>query len=236
MKFTLIIKKYFFIFLRIILKFLIILSFVSIVISYYIKKILRFNTNKIHYLTEYNNTNKDIIKKYSNCKIKAIYILRENLSPLVEFGFNITTLYNLNNININYPKHISMIIDIELDNNFIKKILIEKNNNINIKTTFNINEHTDIKEINYKNKNLTFGELLHKTQERVTDKNFFNWHIKTNNCQLFVKEFLLTLNKYNKKNKQFIYDNGHIYKMNFSDISLYIINSITNIANLIESS
>jgi len=236
MKFTLIIKKYIFIFLQIMLKILITLSLLFIIITYYIKKILKFNINKIKYLTDYNKKNKNIIKKYSNCNIKSIYILREKLSPLVQFGFNITTLYNLNNNYINYPKHTSMIIDIELDNNFVKKILIEKNNNINIKTTFNINENTDIKKINYKKQNLTFGTLLYRTQERVTDKKFFNWHIKTNNCQLFIKDLLLTINQYNKKNKQFIYENGHIYKMNFSDISLYIINTITNIANLIESS
>lgn len=228
------IKEYIKKFLEVILKILIILAIIFMVISYYIKKILNLNIyNKKFYHNDYNKHNKKIIEIYGKYKIKNIYIVNETLTPLLEFGLNISTLYNIKQNNI-YPKHISMIIEIELDNKLIKKILLEKNNYINIQTNFAINEKNDIKKIKCKNLNYTLETLLSITQKRMKNNKFFNWHIKDNNCQLFIKELLITIKKYNKQNKKYIFQDN-IHKINYSELNMYMFNSINNIGNLIES-
>lgn len=228
------IKKYIKKLLELLLKILVMLTIIFMVVSYYIKKLLNLNIhNKKNYHNDYNKHNKKIIEIYGKYKIKNIYIVNERLTPLLEFGLNISTLYNIRRKKIN-PNHISMIIEIELDNKLIKKILLEKNNYINIQTNFFINEKNEIKKINCKNLNCTLETLLSITQNRIKKEKFFNWHIKDNNCQLFIKELLRTIKKYNKDNHNFIFKDN-MNKVNYSELTMYIFNSVNNIGNLIES-
>jgi len=64
---------------------------------------------------------------------------------------------------------------------------------------------------------------------------FFNWSICRNNCQTLTKEILITLNKFTKKNKSFMFQNEFANQIKFSEFSLHIINTIINICNTFES-
>ena len=142
--------------------------------------------------------------------------------------------FNKNKNNIVFPNHSSLIFEIEMSDKKRKKILIEKNNCIKIDTNFKIYDEQDMLKIAFKNKKQTIANILNITQERVGNNKFFNWHICHNNCQMLTKELLITLKKFNKRNKLFMYQDD-INNINFSEFTLHIINSITNLYNIIET-
>jgi hypothetical protein len=75
---------------------------------------------------------------------------------------------------------------------------------------------------------------LDQTRERIGDERFFNWHIYKNNCQLFTKEILITLNKFNKQNKEYIFHDKLLKNMFFPEITIHIFNCFVNSYNIIQ--
>jgi hypothetical protein len=153
--------------------------------------------------------------------------------------------------------------EIKMPNNIKKYIFLEKNNCININENYNINENQDIKGINLcvkkekqsdeaveietevkietetcsniKNKKkITLNNILKQTRERIGDEKFFNWHIYKNNCQLFTKEILITINKFNKQNKEYIFQDKLLKNMFFPEITIHIFNCFINSYNIIQ--
>ena len=234
------------------LKFLILFGFLFavisiilwVVISYYVFKWCKTNIDENYiYFNEYSDKSKKILEKYGNYPIRNIYLVRQPITKLAIFFINLITFYNFdkelnkfnkNKNNIIFPNHSSLIFEIEMFDKKRKKILIEKNNCIKIDTNFKIYDEQDMLKIAFKNKKQTIANILNITQERVGNNKFFNWHICHNNCQMLTKELLITLKKFNKKNKSFMYQDD-INNINFSEFTLHIINSITNLYNMIET-
>jgi len=133
-----------------------------------------------------------------------------------------------------FPFHTSIIIEVGLPNNNKKKIMIEKNNCIKLSLDFRIANNQDMRNISIRKKKYSLNTLLGQTQERIGSNVFFNWHISRNNCQNLVKEVLVTLNKF-EKNKKFILQSEIFNHLKFSSFSLHFINTIINLANVIES-
>jgi hypothetical protein len=116
----------------------------------------------------------------------------------------------------------------------IKFLLLEKNNSVNICETFIINKLYDFKIIPLDKKKPTLNTLLKETKNRIGNHAFFNWNICKNNCQEFIKEILVTLNKYNDDYKEFIFRDKIIKLYEPSDFTLHIINCVFIIINFIE--
>ena len=224
---------------------LIIIGFVTwLVCSYYAFKWLKMNIDKdSFYFNEYNNDCCDTLEKYGDCPIKRMYLVRQPISKFAKILLNIITLYKFEREmkkyietknNVFFPYHTSIIIEIELPNKNRKNILIEKNNCIKFASNFRICDKQDLRKISV-SKKYTLKQILKETRERIGNNIFFNWQISTNNCQMLVKEILITLKKFNKKNKEFMFQHEFTKQVKFSDFSLHIINSISNICNTIES-
>jgi hypothetical protein len=89
-------------------------------------------------------------------------------------------------------------------------------------------------KIKCKNKKNTIRQILNKTQQRLGNDKFFNWHISKNNCQEFTKQFLTSIDQYNEKNKMFIFQKKLFDELKLSDFSYHLINSSVNVYNMIE--
>ena len=137
--------------------------------------------------------------------------------------------------NVFFPYHTSIMIEIELPNKTRKNILIEKNNCIKFASDFRICGKQDMRKISFGKKKYTLKQILEETRERVGNNIFFNWQISRNNCQMLVKEILITIKKFTKKNKEFMFQHEFTKQVKFSDFSLHIINTISNLCNSIES-
>jgi hypothetical protein len=224
---------------------IIIIGFVTwLVSSYYAFKWLKMNIDKdSFYFNEYNNDCCDTLEKYGDCPIKRMYLVRQPISRFAKILLNIVTLYKFEREmkkyietkdNVFFPYHTSIMIEIELPDKNRKNILIEKNNCIKFASDFRICDKQDMRKISLSKKN-TLKKILEETRERIGNNIFFNWQISRNNCQMLVKEILITINKFTEKNKEFMFQHEFAKHVKFSDFSLHIINTISNICNTIES-
>jgi hypothetical protein len=221
--------------------------------SYFIYKYLRININDNYvYFYDYNYKIKALLEKYGDHAINKMYLIREPISNIIYNFIKVITFYRCN---YSFPYHTALMCEINMPNNIKKYIFLEKNNCININENYNINEKQNIKRINLcikksnqgqgqeteeasnnmKNKNpITLNHILEQTRERIGDEKFFNWHIYKNNCQLFTKEILITLNKFNKRNKEYIFQDKLLKNMFFPEITIHIFNCFINSYNIIQ--
>lgn len=231
-------------YLRIIIFFTIILLVIAfilfVIFSYFILKFFKMaldDNNILFY--EYSKKCQSLLKMYGDLKIKKIYLVRQPLSFFTTSVLNIITLFKYNSFIIesqdNSPYHSSIIFELELPNKMKKLLLLEKNNSINICENFLIQNCQNFKSISLNNKNYTINSILKTTQKRVGNEKFFNWHIYKNNCQEFIKEILITINKYSKTNKKYILCSNKL--LNFfipSEFTVHIINCSCVIYNIFE--
>jgi len=218
--------------------------------SYFIYKYLNININDNYvYFYDYNDKIKALLEKYGDHAINKLYLIREPISNIIYNFIKVITFYRCN---YSFPYHTALMCEINIPNNIKKYIFLEKNNCININENYNINEKQDIKCINLcikknkakdteeasnniKNKiKITLNDILNQTRERIGDKKFFNWHIYKNNCQLFTKEILITLNKFNKQNKEYIFQDKLLKNMFFPEITIHIFNCFINSYNIFQ--
>lgn len=217
--------------------------FVSLILfvflSYLILKFFKMaldNNNILFY--QYSKKSQKLLDLYGEFKINKIYLIREPFSPLITFFLNVITFYKYNKLitesQDNFPYHSSIIFEIELQNKMKKLLLLEKNNCINLRENFLINNSQQIKTLPLKNKKYTINSILHTTQKRLGNKKFFNWHVYKNNCQEFIKEILITINKFSKYNKNYILSNNILKFLIPSEFTVHIINCSCVLNNILE--
>uniref|UniRef100_A0A6C0JFA4 Uncharacterized protein n=1 Tax=viral metagenome TaxID=1070528 RepID=A0A6C0JFA4_9ZZZZ len=225
------------------LSILILFAIINIIISYYIIKYLEINVaNDIYFCNyNYNKKSEELLKKYGNYRIRKIYLVKNPVTKLNTFLLNLITFYNyektISNVNQNFKKkctpcHISFMIEIELNSNNKKFLLLEKTSYVNISENIHLNEQKNLKIIKLPKSDFTINSILKETQNRIGEKKFFNWSIYKNNCSIFIKELLITVGLYNKSNIKFISQNKFVKKIKFTTLTLHIINILCTLNNV----
>ena len=113
-----------------------------------------------------------------------------------------------------------------------KFILIEKNACLRIRPNFSIRENMILSTVKL-DKKWKFKDILNDTKKRMGKKKFFYWHICENNCQHWIKEVLITLDKFNKKNKVFIFQDLEQASDIMPKTKLNILTIFVNMLNLL---
>ena len=230
-------------YLKIIILVSIFFLFVSLILfvllSYLILKFFKMTLDDNNILFyQYSKKCQKLLDFYGEYEIKKIYLVREPFSPLITFLLNVITFYKYNKLitesQDNFPYHSSIIFEIELQNKMKKLLLLEKNNSINLRENFLINNSQQIKTLPLKNKKYTINSILNTTQKRLGNKKFFNWHVYKNNCQEFIKEILVTINKFSKYNKNYILSNNILKFLIPSEFTVHIINCSCVLNNILE--
>ncbi len=209
-----------------------------IVVSYALIKLLKVNIDNNNVLFyQYNKKSKEILDKYGDHKLTKLYLVRQPLAPFVTTFLNIFTLYSYNKLiaesQDNFPYHTLLVCEVTLTHGQKKWLMIEKNNCINITDNFFISNTQETKELNIKKLNISLNSILNQTQERIGNHAFFNWHLYTNNCQIFTKELLKTINKYSKHNEEFIFKDKLLKLIIPSEFMLHLCNCICILHNII---
>jgi len=242
-------SKFIFPIILMLLSFLLLFFIVLIICSYYIFKYLKVNFVEDIYFSNYNYNKKtdELLKKYGDLKINKMYLVKNPLNNFNNFLLNLITFYNyekkLHNMNTllnkNYiPYHVYLIVEIMLPDKSIKFLVIEKSSYVNVKENIKLEPKNIIKKIKFnkndKNNenNITINCLLDETKNRIGIKKFFNWSIYKNNCYIFIKELLITMNILNSSNKKFINQNRFVKYIRFSKFTLHIINFLCSLNNL----
>ena len=160
-------------------------------------------------LDRYSITSQKTLTEYGNNKINSITLIKtpvnENILELLnkvsfgqwkelmdEYGFD--RLY-----------HLGMLCILDTG----KKVIIEKNEEININTKWdeNINRETQRMPVELRGQELSINEMLIKTREAMGDGLFFDYDAFNNNCQVFIQEILTTNTLITPKLNSFLFQN-----------------------------
>jgi hypothetical protein len=140
---------------------------------------------------------KALIAKFGPNIIRSISIRRAPVVPMVEKFLNVISLgkYEKGKAEMAYDKmfHLSMVITFTSG----QRILLEKNERINISTSFSDTKDTEYKPVNnYSANSLTMNTLLKATEDYMGTFKFYQYNAFENNCQ----DFILGILKANRIN------------------------------------
>jgi len=220
-----------------------ILCFLFILISFYLFKYLQIKVFDKWYLNDYSRNNKKLLSEFGDWNIKYIYLVKE---PISKFSYTLMNIISLNSFSNaiykynddNTPNHIFLILELNKGKER-KTCILEKNTRLNIGFNYMVTDKQHKLRIK-PSKKISLFELLEITKKRVGSKEFFNFEIYENNCQKLAIEILLTINKYNKQTKKFLYKEV-LYCTEFIDeifcfdFNKYLVNSCFNIYNMVRA-
>ena len=176
--------------------------------------------------TGYNKNTQRIIKKYGNYKIKKMYFCKENLTSFSRLTSNIATLYKYNKF-LKSCFHTSIILILAKSRNKVKLVRIDKlPSSIYLEEDLRIQSYKKIKNVSIIKDKFTLKDLLDKTKKNMGSVKFFNWQIKSNNCQHFSKNLIESIQR--KKKKIFT-----IQSVKFTKSEINILNIVNIFSNLL---
>jgi hypothetical protein len=219
--------------------FAIFIILILILVFFTVIKILEISVDRMVFFYDYNKLCKKKIKKYGKCEISKIYLIRHSLNKLYIFLMNLITLFQydkiVNQSEENCPYHPMILLEVKLDCNKIKWLLLEKNNCITINDNFILTQGMEVEEVELKKeKKIYLENFLEETRNRMGNKKFFNWTFFENNCQEFTKELMITLEKYDEYYKKQIFTNKMFELLQPSEFIYSIINFSCIFYNFLE--
>ena len=162
----------------------------------------------------YTKSASKIIEEFGNYEITALQIYRTPLNKMIDFVVNAFTLGYWNNTmkQFGFDRffHLALVatIKIKQGNDFISRnIIIEKNEVINVSTSYRTQDNTETYNISLGTlpKRTTIRSLLDRTRKRMGDDRYFLYDAFSNNCQYFVKNILEANNVLTTSAEKFLF-------------------------------
>ena len=221
------------------------LSFLKLSVVIY--SVLVFYLLKIIYIVlgylfsdGYNEKNKSYIKMFGAYKIKKMYVAKEKVRKLYHILFKVLTFNRISKALEEYdekiPYHSVIYLELENEMGDKKNIRLEKHYDVDM---IIVDDFPDLDKIKVKvKKGMSLKNLLRETEERIGEKNFFNWHICENNCQNFAIEILKTAESLNEKLKREIFQDFFVKdkfweKIFFPELTKAFFNVSSNLITII---
>ena len=137
---------------------------------------------------DYTNSSKRTLKNYGEFKILSLEAVRTPILKILDRIINIISFGKFNKLKEKYSFddlfHLQLIAHVQAGP-VIKKIVIEKNENINISSSTSTKSTSQIQNIPV-NKDLNLNQLLENTQKSIGSAKFFLYDGLKNNCQDFI--------------------------------------------------
>jgi hypothetical protein len=154
-------------------------------------------------LDSYNNTTRKTLEEYGNLPIKSLTICRTPIMKILDTVINFLSLNKFSKLKKKYGFdelfHLQLVANIGN-----KNIVIEKNEVINVNTSFKNDSKTQTYQIPL-NKEFTINEMLEKARNNVGDNLYFSYDAFKNNCQNFIKYCLEAENLYSTQAGDFLF-------------------------------
>ena len=130
-----------------------------------------------------------VLEKVGNVHIKTITIKR---SPVPKLLTGALSVFSVGKFGKRMYKHYDELFHLYCELTLVngKKVLVEKNERINVELTTRNSEKTETEAIKNIPPNLTLEVMLSKTRKSMGDSLFFEYDSATNNCQDFLLRFL----------------------------------------------
>jgi hypothetical protein len=224
---TLITNPYFIIILSIVLIIIVTFTITSTISIIYIlftyeTSICNWIKHSIQYLCSfltaqiynYNASSQRTINKYGASTVVGLTIYRKPIPSLVNTTLNIISLGKWNEERkkdkaLDTLYHLTLAC--ELNNGLT--VYCQKNEVICISTTYHpcAEDETFCIKLKESDKDkvntFTLNDILHKTQERMGESNYFLYRSFDNNCQVYIKNLLESIDLYTDDIKAFVFQN-----------------------------
>lgn len=136
---------------------------------------------------------REILKNIGSQKIKSISIKRTPVSDLLTGALSFFSLGKFGKrLERSFDELFHLFIEITLENG--QKVLLEKNEVINMDLNPSSKPDTETKQITSQIPNITFDEMLNNTEKYMGKQKYFSYSAKDNNCQDFILSFLKSNN------------------------------------------
>jgi len=194
----------------------------------YVKDSVKSFANRFQVKMDYTNAVKKVLSEQGNKMIKSIELYRYPVQEYLPILMDILTFGKFSKAKneLNYDKmfHLGMIITLE-DN---QKLLIEKNEVINISTNVSEPEHNAKIEklIVAVDTPMTLNEFLSKARLRMGDKDYFSYEPLSTNCQNYIKNLLEASGLYGQRENHFVFQDVEGIARQLPGISKKIISGI----------
>lgn len=176
----------------------------------------------------YNNTTTRNLNSWGNLIIQDLTIARTPILDILDKVINVISLGKWSKLKKenSYDKlfHLQLIANLGQES-----LVIEKNEVINVDTKYKITKETELLKIDLQGKKFSTNQMLNETQQRVGDKLYFSYEGFTNNCQVFVKECLVSEGLYGKKEEDFLFQDMTEIIKKFPSLSRKIMHGTTHI-------
>ena len=157
-------------------------------------------------LDDYNNTTKETLMKYGDYNIDNLMIYRTPINSMIDKALNIFSFGKFAEMKKKYGFdtffHLALVAEVKG-----KNVIIEKNEVINVSTSYSTNSNTETMKVNMKNKPLTINQLLNATREKQKPDDYFSYDAFNNNCQMFIRALLTNVGLYTKDIDVFLFQN-----------------------------
>lgn len=152
----------------------------------------------------YNNTTTKNLKLFGDLPIKSLQIVRTPIMNAIDKVLNIVSLGKWSQLKKEYSFdklfHLALIANVGN-----KNLVIEKNEVINVSTSYKMSKDSEVMEVPLNGKNFTTNEMLNKTLERIGSEKFYLYDGFKFNCQVFVRDCLESEGLYSEKAKEFLF-------------------------------
>jgi hypothetical protein len=183
----------------------------------------------------YTNKAESMLKKYGNYNVIGIVIEKSPIISAIDKALNLISLgkwaeakkkYNYDDL-----YHLYLILTLDLGEGKTKKILLEKNQSINISESIpSRSEKTQSLNI-FPPKNITLNNLLLNTLNRVGKDQFFIYDpFGGRNCQNFVKDVFTSNDLYNDRINKFVFQPIQELKKDLGGFTTGFSKGVTDIA------
>ena len=184
-------------------------------------------------LNDYNNQTKRMLAKYGHEQIISMSIYRTPIPNMINKVINMISLGQWEQLKkkFGFDKFFHLALVLTLKNN--KNIIVEKNEVINVSDSYKTNSNTEVLPIeDYANIIPTnINALLDRTRKAFNnDLLYFGYDAFTNNCQVFIKNILVSNGLYNMKINNFLFQDIQQLTKELNPLTKGIMRGTTNIA------
>ena len=188
-----------------------------------------FSDNK-----DFNLTSKKTLEQYGDYKVINVRLLRTPIQQMISTVLNAISDGKFNELvnSVGYDKLYHLAMEVDTDNG--KKIIVEKNQSVNVSTSYNITDKTEVLNVSMSGINITLNEWFQNAIKRFGTKSIFYYDPFRSNCQFFISQMMQTINKYKAAERAFIFQNVEHVRHNLDDKTKTIMQAATDLGALVD--
>lgn len=154
----------------------------------------------------YSYEAQNVLRLYGDQQIVSLTLHRKPIPSFVNTGLNIISGGKWNEERKQYNR-LNTIYHLVVECGLVNgtKVFCQKNERIEINTTYEATIQTEFFPVSLADKTFTLNDMLKKTNELMGDSKYFLFNQMDNNCQVYIKNLLKAVDLYSETVDHFVF-------------------------------